>query len=106
MRAGVRRAAQACYGCHVFPDRLPVLYAPGSAQGELAQLARASALQAEGQGFEPPILHITYYPVSCILQALEYWIFDRKKRGKEEVKGAVSHAEALGGGSRDMARQS
>ena len=25
--------------------------------GELAQLARASALQAEGQGFEPPILH-------------------------------------------------
>ena len=24
--------------------------------GELAQLARASALQAEGQGFEPPIL--------------------------------------------------
>ena len=26
--------------------------------GELAQLARASALQAEGQGFEPPILHI------------------------------------------------
>ena len=26
-------------------------------QGELAQLARASALQAEGQGFEPPILH-------------------------------------------------
>ena len=27
------------------------------AAGELAQLARASALQAEGQGFEPPILH-------------------------------------------------
>ena len=27
-----------------------------SANGELAQLARASALQAEGQGFEPPIL--------------------------------------------------
>ena len=27
------------------------------ARGELAQLARASALQAEGQGFEPPILH-------------------------------------------------
>ena len=26
--------------------------------GELAQLARASALQAEGQGFEPPILHL------------------------------------------------
>ena len=26
-------------------------------RGELAQLARASALQAEGQGFEPPILH-------------------------------------------------
>ena len=26
--------------------------------GELAQLARASALQAEGQGFEPLILHI------------------------------------------------
>ena len=25
-------------------------------RGELAQLARASALQAEGQGFEPPIL--------------------------------------------------
>ena len=25
--------------------------------GELAQLARASALQAEGQGFESPILH-------------------------------------------------
>ena len=25
--------------------------------GELAQLARASALQAEGQGFEPPYLH-------------------------------------------------
>ena len=24
--------------------------------GELAQLARASALQAEGQGFKPPIL--------------------------------------------------
>ena len=67
MRAGVRRAAQACYGCHVFPDRLPVLYAPGSAQGELAQLARASALQAEGQGFEPPILHITYVrcPAFC-----------------------------------------
>ena len=32
-------------------------------------------------------------------------IFDRKKRGKEEVKGAVSLAEALRGGSRDMARQ-
>ena len=27
------------------------------AYGELAQLARASALQAEGQGFESPILH-------------------------------------------------
>ena len=27
------------------------------ASGELAQLARASALQAEGQGFESPILH-------------------------------------------------
>ena len=25
--------------------------------GELAQLARASALHAEGQGFESPILH-------------------------------------------------
>ena len=25
--------------------------------GELAQLARASALQAEGQGFKSPILH-------------------------------------------------
>ena len=28
-----------------------------NSHGELAQLARASALQAEGQGFEPPILH-------------------------------------------------
>ena len=28
-----------------------------SALGELAQLARASALHAEGQGFESPILH-------------------------------------------------
>ena len=28
--------------------------------GELAQLARASALQAEGQGFEPPILHLIW----------------------------------------------
>ncbi len=25
--------------------------------GDIAQLARASALQAEGQGFEPPYLH-------------------------------------------------
>ena len=28
-----------------------------NSHGELAQLARASALQAEGQGFESPILH-------------------------------------------------
>ena len=31
----------------------------GFSHGELAQLARASALQAEGQGFEPPILHLS-----------------------------------------------
>ena len=29
--------------------------------GELAQLARASALHAEGQGFESPILHQVDY---------------------------------------------
>ena len=36
----------------------PFLSRTGSnSHGELAQLARASALQAEGQGFESPILH-------------------------------------------------
>ena len=35
----------------------PVLSKNKNSHGELAQLARASALQAEGQGFEPPILH-------------------------------------------------
>ena len=35
----------------------PVLSKRQNSHGELAQLARASALQAEGQGFEPPILH-------------------------------------------------
>ena len=34
----------------------PILLKKNS-HGELAQLARASALQAEGQGFESPILH-------------------------------------------------
>ena len=34
-----------------------ILYIILTFLGELAQLARASALQAEGQGFEPPILH-------------------------------------------------
>ena len=35
----------------------PVLYIiKNDIAGELAQLARASALQAEGQGFESPIL--------------------------------------------------
>ena len=33
-----------------------VFYIYRISHGELAQLARASALQAEGQGFEPPIL--------------------------------------------------
>ena len=33
-------------------------YNIANTNGELAQLARASALQAEGQGFEPPILHL------------------------------------------------
>ena len=40
----------------------PVLSKDGTevfSHGELAQLARASALQAEGQGFEPPILHFS-----------------------------------------------
>ncbi len=32
-----------------------------NALGELAQLARASALHAEGQGFESPILHQVDY---------------------------------------------
>ena len=41
------------------------------ARGELAQLARASALQAEGQGFEPPILH------------KKQMIFDRNQRREE-----------------------
>ena len=30
---------------------------PSSRRGDLAQLARASALQAEGQGFKSPNLH-------------------------------------------------
>ena len=34
MRAGVRRAAQACVGCHVFPDTLVF-------NGMVAQLVRA-----------------------------------------------------------------
>ena len=35
----------------------PILLKKTNSHGELAQLARASALQAEGQGFESPILH-------------------------------------------------
>ena len=31
--------------------------------GELAQLARASALQAEGQGFKPLILHFKIFDI-------------------------------------------
>ena len=38
-------------------NKNPKFYIILSFPGELAQLARASALQAEGQGFEPPILH-------------------------------------------------
>ena len=39
-------------------NKNPKFYIILSFPGELAQLARASALQAEGQGFEPPILHL------------------------------------------------
>ena len=38
-------------------NKNPKFYIILSFPGELAQLARASALQAEGQGFESPILH-------------------------------------------------
>ena len=44
--------------------------------GELAQLARASALQAEGQGFEPPILHkALLFFSSAFFYALEESLF-------------------------------
>ena len=37
----------------------PLLIMCSKADGGIAQLARASALQAEGQGFESPYLHIS-----------------------------------------------
>ena len=41
--------------------------------GELAQLARASALHAEGQGFESPILHQVVYNIEkCYIDSLIY----------------------------------
>ena len=40
-----------------FPCFIKHLIEQDLVNGELAQLARASALQAEGQGFKPPILH-------------------------------------------------
>ena len=53
--------------------------------GELAQLARASALQAEGQGFEPPILQdFKKHSVDFLKR-----FFDSKSEGKkhEFLKG-------------------
>ena len=44
------------YGPGVRFLSFPGLPSGRTREGELAQLARASALQAEGQGFEPPIL--------------------------------------------------
>ena len=41
-----------------------------NALGELAQLARASALHAEGQGFESPILHQVWLLTTFIVVLL------------------------------------
>ncbi len=42
--------------CRTEEDGWAVIRPAPDGSGELAQLARASALQAEGQGFKPPIL--------------------------------------------------
>ena len=57
--------------------------------GELAQLARASALQAEGQGFEPPILHnLTGNALGMRLSE----VFESRREGKKETKSQAGRA--------------
>lgn len=46
--------------------------------GELAQLARASALHAEGQGFESPILHQVGKRVAIILVVIATFLFKER----------------------------
>lgn len=47
--------------CSAFLVFFSHLYYTDSVNGELAQLARASALQAEGQRFDPVYLHHEIY---------------------------------------------
>ena len=60
----------------------------GRAQGELAQLARASALQAEGQGFEPPILHKSCRSREIFSPGTAGSLTGREKEGRGE-RGCV-----------------
>ena len=59
-----------------------------SQYGDIAQLARASALQAEGQGFESPYLHkntkanVFFRRKSFIKKVSNSRIFDRTREGR------------------------
>ena len=73
-----RSAVQVCLGLLLITSQEAEAghLLPRATPGGLAQLARASALQAEGQRFESVILHVIMHYATCNVHYALKTIFD------------------------------
>ena len=74
----------------------PLLIMCSKADGGIAQLARASALQAEGQGFESPCLHSEGNEKDNMVKRNQG---PRRMPGSRQTKKDVTSCEKPGGGA-------